>query len=179
MVLMNLINLVHLTDSVRGVKLLTLADRIGSGFMADSADYPTTFLSQEQFPLLQLSEPELRSRQEVIDAQSMQAMPPGRGPVGRTGSVSGASACRRSLATPLCANRTKPATRTPATALAATGPRSVDASRTSQSGLRNRWCRVDRDCQSLDLHSDLRSRDVKPATVRHRMTRPNVAAAAK
>jgi len=178
MVLMNLINLVQLTDSVRGVKLQTLADRIGSGCMAGIANYPTTFLSQEQFPLLRLSEPDLRSRQEVIDVR-MQAMPPGRGPVGRTGSVSGASACRRSLATSRCANRTKPATRNPATAIAARGPRSVDASRTSQSGLRHRWCRVDRDCQSHDQHGDRLGRDVKPATVRHRVTRPNVAAAAK
>lgn len=178
MVLMNLINLVQLTDSVRSNKLSTLADRIGSGFVADNADYPTTSLSQEQFPLLRLSEPDPRSRQEVIDVR-MPAMPPGRGPVGRTGSVSGASACRRSLATRLCATRTKPATRTPVTAIAARGPRSVDASRTRQSGLRHRWCSVDRDCQSLDLHGDLRGRDVKPETVRHRVTSPDVAAAAK
>jgi hypothetical protein len=179
MVLMNLINLVQLTASVRSVKLLTSADRIGSGFMADIADYPTTSLSQEQFPLLRLSEPDPRSRQEVIDAKSMQAMPPGRGPVGRTGSVSGASACQRSLATTSCANRTKPATRKPVTAIPATAIWSLDASWTRQSGLRNRWCQVDRDCQSHDRHDELRGRDVMPATVRHRATSPDVAAAAK
>jgi hypothetical protein len=173
MVLMNLI-LVQLTDLVRSVKLPTPADRIGSGFMADIADYPTTSLSLGQFPLPRLSEPDHRSRQEVIDAQSMQAMPPGRGPVGRTGSVSGASACRRSLATVTWATRAKPATRKPATVLW-----SVDASRTNPSGPRNRWCQVDRDCQSHDRHDELRGRDVKPATVRHRVTSPDAAAAAK
>jgi hypothetical protein len=178
MVLMNLINLVQLTDRVNGVKPLTGADRIGSGFVANAA-YPTTSLSLEQFPLLRLSEPDPRSRLEVIDARSMQAMPPGRGPVGRTGSVSGASACRRSLAPHTWATRTKPATRKPVTATAAAVLRSVDASRTRQSGPRNRWCPVDRDCQSLDQHGDLRGRDVQPATAGHRATSPDAAAAAK
>jgi hypothetical protein len=178
MVLMNLLNLVRLTALVRGVKLPTPADRIGAGFMTDLAGYPTTSLSQEQVPLLRLSEPDHRSRQEVIDVR-MQAMPPGRGPVGRTGSVSGASACQRPLATTVCANRATPATRTPVTAITAAEAWSVAASRTSLSGFRNRWCQVDRDCQSLDRHDDPRSRDVKPATVRHRVTRPDVAAAAK
>jgi len=178
MVLMNLLKLVQLTDLVRSVKLSTPADRIGAGFMADIADYRATSLSQGQFPLLRLSEPDSRSRQEVIDVR-MPAMPPGRGPVGPTGSVSGASACQRPLATATWSNGAKPAARNPVTATAATGAWSVAASRTSLSGFRNRWRQVDRDCQSLDRRDGLRDRDVKPATVRHRVTGSNAAAATK
>ncbi len=178
MALMNL-TLVQQTELVRGVKLPTPAVRIGLGFMADIAAYPTTSLSQEQFPLLRLSEPDPRSRQEVIDAKQMQAMPPGWAPVGRTGSVSGASACRRSLAPQAWATRTEPATRKPATVTAAADCWSVEASRTNPSGFRNRWRRVDRDCQSHDQRGDLRDRDVKPATARHRETSPDAATAAK
>src|SRR4051812_41713596 len=91
------------TATVGNVKLPTSADRIGAGFVAGVDHYPTTFLSQGQFPMPRLPEPQNRSRREVVDATSM---PPSGDPAGSAGRLPGSSACRGPLAAAWRATRT-------------------------------------------------------------------------
>jgi hypothetical protein len=158
MALVTLNVLVLATVQVGNVKLPTPADRIGAG-LVDFATYPTTNLSQGQIPLPRLPEPIDRSRQEVIEMQTMHAMPPAGGPASSAGSSFGESASHRGLANTSFA--------TPA-----------GASRVNQPWTLDRWCDVGGDCQSPDAHGDFRGRDAKPETVRQR-TVTRAAAAAK
>jgi hypothetical protein len=70
---------------------LTPADRIGSG--RAFIDQPATFLSQGQFLMPRLPDPEHRSRRQAVDFESM---PADGGPAGPAGRCSSASACWRS-----------------------------------------------------------------------------------
>jgi hypothetical protein len=137
------------TALVGNVKLPTPADRIGSGFVVGMDHYPTTFLSQGQFPLPRLPEPEPRSRQEVFDAMSM---PPAGSPSGPAGRVPGSSACRGPLAAAWRANRTNP-------------------SRANRPWSHGHSISVSGDCQSPDRLDDRKDLKATPDTVRQTATR--------
>ena len=77
-------NLVLKTVSV-GVTL-TPADRIGSGRAA--VDNPATFLSQGQFLMPRLPDPEHRSRRQAVDSLSQPAAGGPAGPAGRSSCAS-------------------------------------------------------------------------------------------
>ena len=137
------------TVLVGNVKLPTPADRIGTGFVAGMDHYPTTFLSQGQFPLPRLPEPESRSRQEVFDAMSM---PPAGDPDGPAGRLPGSSACRGPLAAAWRADRANP-------------------SRANRPWSHGHSIPVGGDCQSpdrLDGRTDLKA---TPETVRQTVAR--------
>jgi hypothetical protein len=70
---------------------LTPADRIGSG--RTGIDQPATFLSQGQFLMPRLPEPDNRLRRQAVDFESMPAV---GGPAGLAGRCSGTSARWRS-----------------------------------------------------------------------------------
>jgi hypothetical protein len=143
------------TATVGNVKLPTPADRIGAGFVSGIDHYPTTFLSQGQFPVPRLPEPEPRSRREGVDAMSM---PPSGGPAGPAGRFPGRSACRAPLA-------------------AAWRASEAGTSRASRPWSLGHPCQVGRDCQSPDRRDDRTDLKATPATVRRAATR--TAAAAK
>ena len=136
------------TALVGNVKLPTPADRIGSGFAAD-IDNPATVLSQGQFPMPRLPEPEPRSRQEVFDATSM---PPAGSPSGPAWRSPGSSACRGPLAAAWRADRTNPSR----------------ANRPRSHGLSNP---VGGDCQSPDRLDDRTDLKATPKTVRRTVAR--------
>ena len=137
------------TALVGNVKLPTPADRIGSGRVVDLDYPPTTFLSQGQFPMPRLPEPEPRSRQEVFDAMSM---PPAGSPSGPAGRVPGSSACRGPLAAAWRADRTNPSR----------------ANRLRSHGHSNP---VGGDCQSPDRRDDRTDLKATPETVRRTAAR--------
>ncbi len=141
------------TATVGNVKLPTPADRIGAGFVAVDS-YPTTFLSQGQFPLPRLPEPECRSRREGVDAMSM---PPSGGPAGPAGRCPGESACRGPLAAAWCAAR-------------------AGASRVSHLWSHGHPWPVGRDCQSPDRRDGRTDRRAVPTAVRRRAATRTAAA---
>jgi len=145
----------QMTASVRTVKVQTPADRIGSGLVA-GVGYPTAFLSQGQFPMPRLPEPEPRSRRAVADDQSM---PPNGNPNGPAGRLSGNSARRPSadrataLSGIVIGTRTAaPARTTAVTAKPVSGMFgcAADPGRASHPGSHPRFSSVGRDCQSPD-----------------------------
>jgi hypothetical protein len=145
MALVTLNVLVLATVQVGNVKLPTPADRIGAG-LVDFATYPTTSLSQGHIPLPRLPEPEPRSRQEVIDMQTMHEMPPAGRSASSAGSSFGASASHRGLANTSFA--------TPAGASRANQPWSLD-----------RWCDVGGRGSSPAQTFDHRCDCAKPSAV--------------
>jgi hypothetical protein len=137
------------TVSAGNVTLPTPADRIGAGFVVSIDYHPTTVLSQGQFPMPRLPEPEPRSRQEVFDAMSM---PPAGDPSGPAGRVPGSSACRGPLAAAWRANRAN----------------SGRANRPWSHGHANS---VGGDCQSPDRLDDRKDLKAIPVTVRQTVAR--------
>jgi hypothetical protein len=137
------------TALVGSVKLTTPADRIGSGFVAGTGYHSTTFLSQGQFPMPRLPEPEHRSRQEVFDAMSM---PPAGDPDGPAGRLPGSSACRGPLAAAWRADRANP-------------------SRANRPWSHGHSISVGGDCQSPDRLDDRTDLKATPTAVRQTVAR--------
>jgi len=174
-----------MTASVRTAKVLTPADRIGSGVVA-GIDYPTAFLSQGQFLMPRLPEPEPRSRRAVADDQSL---PPNGNPNGPDGRNSGNSArhpwVNRVLAVSgenVIATRSAPPARTTAvTAKPVSGMPwcTADLSRASHPGSHPRSSSVGRDCQSPDRLDAKRGQLADLATLGWYRTATPAAAAGK
>jgi len=170
-----------MTASVRAAKVLTPADRIGSGLVA-GVDYPTAFLSQGQFPMPRLPEPEPRSRRAVADDQSL---PPNGNSNGPDGRISGNSArhpwvnCVLALGETAAVTRTAPPARTTAVTdkpVAGMPWCQADRSRASHPGSHPCLSSIGRDCQSPDRLSTERDQFASLAMGGDRTASPAAAA---